>query len=60
MTDTLQRARAAAGRVVEVLDTPVDIADLPEAVPLRSGVGKMVFEDVVFRYKSGPPVLNGG
>ncbi len=59
MTDTLQRARAAASRVVEVLDTPVDIADLPQAVPLRSGMGEIVFEDVAFRYKSGPPVLNG-
>jgi ABC-type multidrug transport system fused ATPase/permease subunit len=59
MTDTLQRARAAASRVVEVLDTPVDIADRPQAVPLRSGMGEIVFEDVAFRYKSGPPVLNG-
>ncbi len=59
MTDTLQRARAAARRVIEVLDTPVDIADLPQAVPLRSGTGEIVFEDVAFRYKSGPPVLDG-
>jgi ABC-type multidrug transport system fused ATPase/permease subunit len=59
MADTLQRARAAARRVIEVLDAPVEIADLPEAVPLRSGAGEIVFEDVAFRYKSGPPVLDG-
>ena len=51
--------KTAASRVVEVLDTPVDIADLPQAVPLRSGMGEIVFEDVALRYKSGPPVLNG-
>jgi ATP-binding cassette, subfamily B, bacterial len=59
MTDTLQRAKAAAHRVVEVLNTPVDVKDLPGAVPLRAGAGEIEFEDVEFRYKSGPAVLQG-
>ena len=59
MTDTLQRAKAAAHRVIEVLNTPVDVKDLPGAVPLRAGAGEIEFEDVEFRYKSGPAVLQG-
>ncbi len=59
MTDTLQRAKAAARRVIEVLDTPVNITDLPGAVSLRAGAGEIEFEDVEFRYKTGPEVLEG-
>jgi ATP-binding cassette subfamily B protein len=59
MTDTLQRAKAAAHRVIEVLNTPVDVKDLPGAAPLRAGAGEIEFEDVEFRYKSGPAVLQG-
>ena len=59
MTDTLQRAKAAARRVIEVLDTPVNITDLPGAIPLRARAGEIEFEDVEFRYKTGPEVLEG-
>jgi ATP-binding cassette, subfamily B, bacterial len=59
MTDTLQRAKAAARRVIDVLDTPVEIVDLPGAVPLRANEGEIAFEDVVFGYRSGPVVLDG-
>ena len=59
MTDTLQRARAAASRVVEVLDSPVTIADTAGALPLRHGLGEIVFEDVAFAYGSNPLVLDG-
>ena len=40
MTDTLQRAKAAARRVIEVLDTSVNITDLPGALPLRANGGR--------------------
>jgi ATP-binding cassette, subfamily B, bacterial len=59
MADTLQRAKAAARRVIDVLDTPVEIVDLPGAVPLRANEGEIAFEDVVFGYRSGPVVLDG-
>lgn len=59
MTDTLQRAKAAARRVVEVLDTPVEISHHPGAAPLKARAGELEFEDVKFRYKSGPTVLDG-
>jgi ATP-binding cassette subfamily B protein len=57
MTDTLLRAKAAARRVIEVLDTTVEITESPSAVPLKAGRGEIAFEDVEFRYKSGPTVL---
>ncbi|HEY5811127.1 MAG TPA: ABC transporter ATP-binding protein [Terrimicrobiaceae bacterium] len=59
MTDTLQRARAAAQRVIEVLETKVEILDSPTATALPRGRGEIVFEEVGFAYRSGPPVLEG-
>ena len=59
MTDTLLRAKAAARRVVEVLDTPIEVIDRPGAPPLGPGVGEIEFQDVRFHYKSGPAVLEG-
>ncbi|HEY5741111.1 MAG TPA: ABC transporter ATP-binding protein, partial [Terrimicrobiaceae bacterium] len=59
MTDTLQRARAAAQRVIEVLETKVEIVDSPTAKALPKGRGEIVFEEVGFAYKSGAPVLEG-
>jgi ATP-binding cassette, subfamily B, bacterial len=58
MTDLLQRAKAAASRVIEVLDTPVKIANLPGAVPLQVRTGEIEFREVAFRYGSGPSVLD--
>ena len=40
MTDTLQRAKAAARRVIEVLDTSVEIEDLPGALPMKVQTGR--------------------
>ena len=51
--------KAAARRVLEVLDTPVEIANLPGAVPLRTVDGEIEFQNVVFAYRSGPAVLDG-
>ena len=39
MTDILQRAKAAARRVIEVLYAPVDIANVSGAVPLQARTG---------------------
>ena len=45
-----QEASAAAERVFELLDTPPDIADAPDAVPLLESRGSVSFEDVWFAY----------
>jgi ATP-binding cassette, subfamily B, bacterial len=45
-----QEASAAAERVFELLDTPPDISDAPDAKPLRTSRGEIAFDDVWFRY----------
>ncbi len=42
-----------------VLDTKSTVPDKPDAKPLVPGAGEVVFEDVVFGYPGGPPVLAG-
>ncbi len=59
MADILQRAKAAARRVIEVLDTPVEIANRSGAAPLQVHTGEIEFQDVEFRYGSGPLILDG-
>ena len=58
MTDILQRAKAAARRVMEVLDTPIEIANVSGARPLQVRTGEIEFKDVAFRYGSGPLILD--
>ena len=45
-----QRARASAGRIFEILDEPVTIADRPGAVDLVAPRGELRFRDVSFAY----------
>ena len=55
----LGQASASAGRVFEILDAKSDVVDKPGAQTLASVTGRVVFEDVTFRYfSSGEPVLN--
>jgi ATP-binding cassette, subfamily B, bacterial len=55
-----QRARASAGRIFELVDEPVAIADRPGAVDLVDPAGEVRFDDVTFRYTAaGPAVLDG-
>nr|WP_296068569.1 ABC transporter ATP-binding protein [uncultured Actinoplanes sp.] len=53
-----QRASASAGRIYEILDTPSDVVDAPDAidVPLR---GELVFSGVSFAYPNGTVALDG-
>ena len=44
------RASASAKRVFEVLDAPVEVKNKPGAQPLPAVQGRVVFEDVSFRY----------
>ncbi len=58
-SDILQRARAAAVRVMELLDAPIAIADRPQARAWDGGQGTVAFRDVTFSYLPGKPILRG-
>lgn len=53
----VQSALAGAERIFEVLDTPPDNPDLPEAVELGAIRGHVEFRGVHFSYVPGTPVL---
>jgi len=46
----IAQAAASAERVYEVIDAPIEIRDRPNAVPLKSCIGRITFENVHFRY----------
>jgi len=58
-SDILQRARAAALRVIELLDAPVAIVDRPAARAWEAGAGSVAFRDVSFAYLPDKPILRG-
>ncbi len=53
----LQEGRAAAERVFAALDTPVDILDQPGARPMSEFKTAVLYENISFRYDTGPHVL---
>jgi ATP-binding cassette subfamily B protein len=53
----LQNAVASWRRVLDVLDTPVDVADPAAGVQLPAGPVDIRLVDVHFAYPGGPPVL---
>jgi ATP-binding cassette subfamily B protein len=55
--NSIQAALAGAERVFEVIDTPSEVDDGPEAVPLQSVHGDVRFENVNFEYRPGVPIL---
>jgi len=56
-SDILQRARAAATRIMELLDEPVTIRDRENAAELKYYEGALNFEKVSFAYVPEKPVL---
>lgn len=54
----LQQAIAAGERIFELMDEVSDIQDAPDAAPLETVAGDVVFDDVHFRYKDGEEVLH--
>ncbi|MBI5232414.1 MAG: ABC transporter ATP-binding protein [Coriobacteriales bacterium] len=54
-----QAALAGAERVFQLLDLPVTIVDSSTAEDLGRIEGRVTFDDVYFRYQSGPEVLHG-
>ena len=55
----VKEVQGAMTRVFELLDTPLDIQDSPNAQPLVPIRGDVQFEDVQFAYEERPPVLEG-
>lgn len=55
----VQGARAAAGRLLEVLDRPPAVADAPGAAALPDGPGRIGFEGVAVTYEGGVAALAG-
>ena len=51
-------AVAGAQRVFEILDTPEDIRDMPEAIALKQARGAIEFRDVRFAYGPDRPVFS--
>ncbi len=57
--DWSTRALTAAERVFEVMDTPIDIQDAPDAVEMPAIRGEVKFTDVHFGYEAAREVLHG-
>jgi len=55
----ISRAAASAERVFEIIDTSSEVTDAPDATPLPPIQGRVVFENVSFRYfEKGEKVLD--
>ena len=54
-----QQAMAAGERVFEILDTPLEVTEKPNAVPLTVMRGEIRFENVSFAYGKERPLLSG-
>ncbi len=57
IANSVQQSLAAARRVFEVLDTPVEVQSRPGAVKPARLTGQITFENVTFSYAPGKEVL---
>jgi ATP-binding cassette subfamily B protein len=57
MYNAIQAALAGAERVFEIMDTPPEPEDAPQAAPLEAVRGEVRFEQVDFSYVPGTPVI---
>jgi ATP-binding cassette, subfamily B, multidrug efflux pump len=55
--NSIQAALAGAERVFEIIDTPSEVADAAEPLPLDSIRGNVSFENVQFGYTPGTPII---
>jgi ATP-binding cassette subfamily B protein len=53
----IQSAIAGGERIFNLLDTPVEIVDKPDAIAMPPIVGRVEFKEVWAEYKPGQPVL---
>jgi subfamily B ATP-binding cassette protein MsbA len=54
----MQPIQASAERIFELIDTPVDVTDSPEAIEMAAAPQDIVFEDVSFRYGDSTVLRN--
>ncbi len=57
MYNSIQAALAGAERVFEIIDTPSEIDDAPEATSLDKAQGHVTFENVQFSYTPEKPII---
>jgi ATP-binding cassette subfamily B multidrug efflux pump len=57
MYNSIQAALAGAERVFEIIDTPAEADDAPDAVPLLAIRGEVRFDHVNFGYRAGTPII---
>jgi ATP-binding cassette, subfamily B, bacterial len=57
IANSVQQSLAAARRVFEVLDTPVEVQSRPDAIKPARLTGRMTFEKITFGYGPGKNVL---
>jgi ATP-binding cassette, subfamily B, multidrug efflux pump len=55
--NSIQAALAGAERVFEIIDTPSEIADAPDAVPVTTIHGDVSMRNVQFAYTVGSPII---
>ncbi len=58
IANSIEQSLAAARRVFEVMDTPVEVQNRPAAVKPDRLTGSIVFENVTFGYHPGKPALS--
>ncbi len=58
MNTVLHNSLAAIDRIFEVFDLEPDVADRPDAKPVRQVLGRVTFEQVSFGYRAAQPVLH--
>lgn len=56
---TLQSAMAGGERVLELFDSPVEVADAPDAIELQRLEGRVELRDVWLSYRGAEPALRG-
>ena len=58
--DTLQSTMAGGERILELLNTPVEVQDAPDAREMRPVIGDVRFENVSFHYSDDPTLVLDG
>ncbi|HWV98392.1 MAG TPA: ABC transporter ATP-binding protein [Candidatus Acidoferrum sp.] len=59
IANSVQQSFTAARRVFEVIDTPAEVQNKPNAVAPARLTGRIVFDNVTFGYHPNTPVLRG-
>jgi ATP-binding cassette subfamily B protein/subfamily B ATP-binding cassette protein MsbA len=55
--DTLQSTMAGGERILELLNTPVEVQDVPDAREMEAILGDVRFENVSFHYSDDPTLV---